>query len=228
VSSSLSPEPAATSGITRRSGYGNSTADEKTSAYPTAHDHAQTHHSHPHPALPPIQSTDADSHPEDFSTTPGSSGSVTPLGTGTGTSSAISTPASPDVVHGDVSKLDFEQNHGHEHGHEHEHEHHHHHQHHAHGPKPGDRDHPETIKRRMRAVGLATAGSILGVWIVVKHVGGYTARQSVRGWQNHRIEIFEIIGSICSVCRLEDGAGHRTRRHIPVHRRHPRRTALSI
>ncbi|GFZ43701.1 hypothetical protein JCM24511_01421 [Saitozyma sp. JCM 24511] len=181
VSSSLSPEPAATPSITRRSGYGNSTADEKTSAYPTAHDHAQTHHSHPHPALPPIQSTDADSHPEDFSTTPGSSGSVTPLGTGTGTSSAISTPASRDVAGGDVSNLDFEQLDGHEHEHAHEHEHEHrHHQHHAHGPKPGDRDHPETIKRRMTAVGLATAGSILGVWIVVKHVGGYTARQSIR------------------------------------------------
>lgn len=46
-------------------------------------------------------------------------------------------------------------------------------------PKPGERDHPATIRRRMKAVGVATALSLGGVWGVVKVQGGYTFVQAV-------------------------------------------------
>jgi len=40
---------------------------------------------------------------------------------------------------------------------------------------PGSRDHPHTIKSRMIAVGLASTGSLVGVWWVVRQVGSYTS-----------------------------------------------------
>ncbi|ORY31997.1 hypothetical protein BCR39DRAFT_525125 [Naematelia encephala] len=39
-------------------------------------------------------------------------------------------------------------------------------------PEPGSRDHPDTIRTRMKAVGLATVGSLGGVWWTVRRVGG--------------------------------------------------------
>ena len=47
------------------------------------------------------------------------------------------------------------------------------------GPKVGSRDHPNTIKLRMKAVGLATLSSLLVVFGVVKVRGGYTFMDAV-------------------------------------------------
>ncbi|KAI9636059.1 uncharacterized protein MKK02DRAFT_44760 [Dioszegia hungarica] len=47
-------------------------------------------------------------------------------------------------------------------------------------PQPGDRNHPATIRSRMKAVGLATALSLGGVWYTVKTIGGYGAVEAVR------------------------------------------------
>lgn len=47
------------------------------------------------------------------------------------------------------------------------------------GPEPGSRDHPDTIKSRMKAVGVATASSLICVWGVVKALGGYSALEAV-------------------------------------------------
>lgn len=49
------------------------------------------------------------------------------------------------------------------------------------GPALGSRDHPETIKRRMKAVGAATLLSIGGVWYVVKETGRYSGSEAVSG-----------------------------------------------
>lgn len=48
-----------------------------------------------------------------------------------------------------------------------------------HGPKPGDRDHPATIKRRSAAVSLATVGSTITLLSVVKQISGSSLRDSV-------------------------------------------------
>lgn len=48
-----------------------------------------------------------------------------------------------------------------------------------HGPRPGDRDHPATIKRRMAAVSIATVGSMITLFSVVKQLSGGSLRQSV-------------------------------------------------
>ena len=42
----------------------------------------------------------------------------------------------------------------------------------ARGPEVGSRDHPETIRLRMKAVGLATLACLAGVWCVVKDASG--------------------------------------------------------
>lgn len=47
------------------------------------------------------------------------------------------------------------------------------------GPEVGSRDHPDTIRLRMKAVGLATLASLGGVWYVVKNVSGTSPRSSV-------------------------------------------------
>jgi len=49
----------------------------------------------------------------------------------------------------------------------------------ASGPEVGSRDHPDTIRLRMKAVGLATLASLGGVWYVVKNVSGTSPRSSV-------------------------------------------------
>jgi prenyl protein peptidase len=43
-----------------------------------------------------------------------------------------------------------------------------------HAPKPGDRDHPATIRARLKAVSAATALALGGVWWVIKSEGGYS------------------------------------------------------
>jgi prenyl protein peptidase len=48
-----------------------------------------------------------------------------------------------------------------------------------HQPEVGSRDHPETIKIRMKAVGVATGLSLFGIYWVVKQTGGYTWGQTV-------------------------------------------------
>jgi prenyl protein peptidase len=40
-------------------------------------------------------------------------------------------------------------------------------------PEVGSRDHPATIRIRMRAVGIATGLSLLGIYYVVKQTGNY-------------------------------------------------------
>jgi prenyl protein peptidase len=47
------------------------------------------------------------------------------------------------------------------------------------GPEVGSRDHPDTIKRRMKAVGTATVLSLGGVYWVIKQTGGYSWRGAV-------------------------------------------------
>ena len=49
----------------------------------------------------------------------------------------------------------------------------------AHQPEVGSRDHPETIKIRMKAVGVATSLSLFGIFWVVKDTGNYTWQQAV-------------------------------------------------
>lgn len=49
-------------------------------------------------------------------------------------------------------------------------------------PRSGSRDHPDSIRRRIRGVGLATAGSLLGVWWVVKQAGSYKGIDAVCSW----------------------------------------------
>jgi prenyl protein peptidase len=44
-------------------------------------------------------------------------------------------------------------------------------------PEVGSRDHPATIRIRMRAVGIATGLSLFGIYYVVKQTGNY-------GWQD--------------------------------------------
>lgn len=48
-------------------------------------------------------------------------------------------------------------------------------------PERGSRDHPETIRLRLRAVQLATTLSLAGVYYVTKTSGGYTWTGAVRG-----------------------------------------------
>jgi len=46
-------------------------------------------------------------------------------------------------------------------------------------PEVGSRDHPATIKIRMRAVGIATGLSLFGIYYVVKQTGNYGWKESV-------------------------------------------------
>ncbi|ORX34546.1 hypothetical protein BD324DRAFT_158918 [Kockovaella imperatae] len=46
-------------------------------------------------------------------------------------------------------------------------------------PKLGTRDHPTTIRLRMKAVGIATVSSLLIVWSVVKHLSGTSWTESL-------------------------------------------------
>lgn len=46
-------------------------------------------------------------------------------------------------------------------------------------PEVGSRDHPDTIRARIRAVGIATLLSVGGILCVVKGQGGYTWSQAV-------------------------------------------------
>lgn len=48
-------------------------------------------------------------------------------------------------------------------------------------PERGSRDHPETIRLRLRAVQLATTLSLAGVYYVTETSGGYTWTGAVRG-----------------------------------------------
>ncbi|KAL0244051.1 hypothetical protein I308_105314 [Cryptococcus tetragattii IND107] len=48
------------------------------------------------------------------------------------------------------------------------------------GPELGSRDHPITIKRRMKAVACSTFLSVGGVCYVVKHVGNYSWKEAIR------------------------------------------------
>ena len=48
-------------------------------------------------------------------------------------------------------------------------------------PLPGSRDHPDTIRLRIKAVGLATVGSVGAVLAMVWSVGGYGFVEAVRG-----------------------------------------------
>lgn len=50
-------------------------------------------------------------------------------------------------------------------------------------PLPGSRDHPETIRTRIRAVALSTVVALGGVWYVVTVQGKYGAVQAVRPGQ---------------------------------------------
>jgi len=50
-------------------------------------------------------------------------------------------------------------------------------------PEVGSRDHPATIKIRMRAVGIATSLSIFGIYYVVKQTGNYGWKDAV-GFNN--------------------------------------------
>jgi len=47
-------------------------------------------------------------------------------------------------------------------------------------PPPGHRDHPGTMKLRMKAVGLATRMCLSAVLLLVKKIGGYPVKQAVR------------------------------------------------
>ena len=46
-------------------------------------------------------------------------------------------------------------------------------------PEVGSRDHPATIKIRMRAVGIATGLSLFGIYYVVKQTGNYGWKEAV-------------------------------------------------
>jgi prenyl protein peptidase len=46
-------------------------------------------------------------------------------------------------------------------------------------PEVGSRDHPATIKMRMRAVGIATGLSLFGIYYVVKTTGDYGWKEAV-------------------------------------------------
>lgn len=46
-------------------------------------------------------------------------------------------------------------------------------------PPPGHRDHPETMKRRMKAVSIATGMAIAGVYLTVAKENGFRWRQAV-------------------------------------------------
>lgn len=46
-------------------------------------------------------------------------------------------------------------------------------------PEVGSRDHPATIRIRMRAVGLATGLSLSGIYYVVKYTGNYGWKEAV-------------------------------------------------
>jgi len=46
-------------------------------------------------------------------------------------------------------------------------------------PEVGSRDHPATIKVRMRAVGIATGLSLFGIYYVVKQTGNYEWKEAV-------------------------------------------------
>lgn len=46
-------------------------------------------------------------------------------------------------------------------------------------PEVGSRDHPATIKIRMRAVGIATGLSLFGMYCVVKNTGNYGWKEAV-------------------------------------------------
>lgn len=46
-------------------------------------------------------------------------------------------------------------------------------------PEAGSRDHPATIRIRMRAVGIATGLSLFGIYYVVKQTGDYGWREAV-------------------------------------------------
>ena len=54
-------------------------------------------------------------------------------------------------------------------------------------PERGSRDHPDTIRSRMKAVGLATAVSLMGVWWVVKDAEGCTGMTAVSSRELSRI-----------------------------------------
>ena len=47
------------------------------------------------------------------------------------------------------------------------------------GPEVGSRDHPDTIRLRMKAVGIATVASLGGVWYVVKQASDLSFRSAV-------------------------------------------------
>lgn len=46
-------------------------------------------------------------------------------------------------------------------------------------PPPGHRDHPETMKLRMRAVGVATGLAVLGVYLTVAKEGEHSWKAAV-------------------------------------------------
>jgi len=75
------------------------------------------------------------------------------------------------------------------------------------GPEVGSRDHPDTIRLRMRAVGIATVASLGGVWYVVRQASGLSFRSAVSASQRvgtgkRRADVRFNLHSLCSVCRL--------------------------
>jgi prenyl protein peptidase len=55
-------------------------------------------------------------------------------------------------------------------------------------PEVGSRDHPATIRIRMRAVGIATGLSLFGIYYVVKQTGNY-------GWKEAVSSPYHLIGA---------------------------------
>lgn len=47
------------------------------------------------------------------------------------------------------------------------------------GPPPGDRNHPDTMRRRMKAVSIATRLCLTTVLLVVKNTGRYSFQDAV-------------------------------------------------
>jgi len=61
-------------------------------------------------------------------------------------------------------------------------------------PEVGSRDHPATIKVRMRAVGIATGLSLFGIYYVVKETGNY-------GWKE---AVSSVTQAICAEAEKKD------------------------
>jgi len=64
-------------------------------------------------------------------------------------------------------------------------------------PEVGSRDHPATIRIRMRAVGIATGLSLFGIYYVVKQTGNYGWKEAVSCLNQSRDSKAEKIDQTC-------------------------------